>query len=94
MLGLLLAIDDGLLEIMPGSAPEQPISGHRFTSVDYYDGLGIAGAAEEGVWIHSGNAWAQLWDGDPHSVRVSPERHLFIGTSDGRLLLSLIRGRW
>ena len=93
MLGLLLAVEDGLLEVMPGSSPQQAISGRRFSSVDYYDGIGLAGAPDEGVWVHSGHSWAQLWDGDPQTVRVSPERHLLIGTSDGRLLLSEDQGR-
>jgi photosystem II stability/assembly factor-like uncharacterized protein len=92
VLGILLAVDEGLLEVLPGSDPTTAISGHRFTSVDYADGIGLAAAPGEGVWVNSGSAWAQLWDGDPETVRVSPQRHLFIGTHDGRLFASEDQG--
>ncbi len=91
-LGIVLATDEGLLQVVPGGNPERAVSGHRFTSVDYYDGLCIAGAPGEGVWVHNGKKWARRWDGDPRSVSVTTTFDLYIGTTDGGLVRSTDRG--
>ncbi len=91
-LGLVLATDDGVYQVVPGGAPEHAITGHRFTSVGYHDGLCIAGAPETGAWVHNGKRWEQRWEGDPRSVSVTTGGDLYIGMADGGLLRSRDRG--
>lgn len=91
-LGIVLAVDDGLLQIPPGDQPEAVVEGHRFSCVEYYEGLAIAGAPESGAWVHDGRRWRQQWGGELRSVSVTPSLELFIGTTDGRLLKSADRG--
>src|SRR5690606_29963931 len=68
------------------------IDGHRFSFVDYYDGLGIALADGVGVWVHAGRRWEQAWEGPARSGSVTPGGTLFAGTDDGGLLRSDDRG--
>jgi photosystem II stability/assembly factor-like uncharacterized protein len=92
VLGVLLGTDEGLLQVLPGESPEHPVRGARVTSLDYFDGLGIAGSSS-GVWVHAGRRWEQRWEGDARSVRVSPEHQLYIGTEPARMLVSGDRGQ-
>jgi photosystem II stability/assembly factor-like uncharacterized protein len=91
-LGIVLATDEGLLQMPPGEKPERVVEGRRFTSADYHDGLAIAGAPEAGAWVHDGRRWRQQWEGELRSVSVTPSGHLYIGTTDGTLLESTDRG--
>jgi photosystem II stability/assembly factor-like uncharacterized protein len=91
-LGILIAHDDGLTQVVPGGAPDHVVAGHRFTSTGYYDGLAIAGAPEVGAWVHTGKRWEQRWEGNARSVAVLPNGDLFIGIGDGRLLRSTDQG--
>lgn len=91
-LGIVLATDEGILQVVPGGNPERAVPGHRFTSIDYYDGLCIAGAPGVGVWVHNGKKWGQRWTGDPRSVTVTTGGDLYIGTMDGLLLRSTDKG--
>ena len=52
MLGILLAVDDGLLQVIPGMDAERAIEGPRMTAVDYRDGLAVATAPGEGIWVN------------------------------------------
>ena len=92
MLGILLAVDDGLLQVVPGMDAERAVDGPRMTSVDYRDGLAIAAAPGEGVWVHDDGDWEQRWTGDPSSARVGPDGALWIGTYGAQLHVSRDRG--
>jgi photosystem II stability/assembly factor-like uncharacterized protein len=91
-LGIILATDEGLLQVVPGGDPEVAVGGYRFTSVNYHDGLCIAGAPNTGVWVHNGRKWAQRWEGDPRSVSVTTSGDLYIGATDGTLMRSVDKG--
>ncbi|MGE3857482.1 MAG: WD40/YVTN/BNR-like repeat-containing protein [Dehalococcoidia bacterium] len=89
-LGLLLGTDDGLLQVVPGAAPERGIDGPRIVSVDAREGLAAA-AGPDGVWVHvataGGGRWRQVWQGDARLVQIEGDT-IYLGTGDGRILLS------
>jgi len=91
-LGIVIAHDDGLTQVVPGGDPEHVITGHRFTSVGYYDGVAIAGSPEGGAWVHAGKRWEHVWSGNARSVSVLANGDLFIGVGDGKLLRSVDQG--
>lgn len=91
-LGVILAVDDGLLQVTPGTAPECVVSGPAFTAVDYRDGVGIAAAPGAGVWVHAGRRWQPVWEGDARSVSATAGGALYIGAGDSRLWRSDDRG--
>jgi photosystem II stability/assembly factor-like uncharacterized protein len=91
-LGIILAHDDGLVTAIPGGDIDTAVSGHRFTSVDYHDGLAIAGSPEGGAWVHDGKRWEHQWAGNARSVSVTPDGDLFIGADGGSLYRSRDRG--
>jgi photosystem II stability/assembly factor-like uncharacterized protein len=90
-LGLIVAADDGLYHVEPGGDGDRVVPDHRFTHVEYYDGLGAA-AGDEGIWVFGGRRWEQAWEGDVRSVSVTPGGAIFAGTGDGGLLRSEDRG--
>ena len=91
-LGILLGVDDGLLQCIPGSPPERGIDGPQITSVDARGGLAIAGApGDGGAWVHAGVAWRRAWSGDVRTVQIGVHA-LYLGTGDGRLLHSIDEG--
>lgn len=92
MLGIVLGTEDGILELIPGSEPERPVTGIRVTSLDYRDGVAVAAAEDEGVWVHDGRRWEQRWEGEPTAVRVAPDGRLYAGTEAAGLWLSDDRG--
>ncbi|MBM3138988.1 MAG: hypothetical protein FJZ92_01935 [Chloroflexi bacterium] len=92
MLGILLGVDEGLLEVVPGSKPEHAVRGPRIAAIDYRDGIALAGAPSEGAWLHTGRRWGQCFDGDVRAVRVAPDRRLYIGVEPAGLFVSTDRG--
>jgi photosystem II stability/assembly factor-like uncharacterized protein len=92
LIGILLAVDDGLLQVIPGMDAERAIDGPRMTAVDYRDGLAVAAAPGEGVWVHDDGNWEQRWTGDPSSARVGPDGAIWIGTHGAQLHVSRDRG--
>jgi photosystem II stability/assembly factor-like uncharacterized protein len=92
VLGILLAVDDGLLQIIPGMDAERAIDGPRITTADYRDGLAVAAAPGEGVWVHDDGIWEQRWTGDPSSVRVGRDGAIWVGTHGAQLHVSRDRG--
>ncbi len=91
-LGIVIATDEGLLHVEPGRPPVVAIAGKRFTRVDFQDGLGLAGAPGDGVWVFAGKRWERGWEGDPKSVSVTTAGDLFIGSADGKLHRSTDKG--
>lgn len=92
MLGILLAGDDGLLEVIPGSAPQHAIADQLFTSLDYRDGVAIVGAPASGVWVHAGKRWEQRLEGAVRAVRVAPDGRLYAGLEPAAVFVSSDRG--
>ena len=92
MLGILLAVDDGLLQVIPGQDPVHAIEGPRFIGVDYRDGVAIAAAPGRGAWVFEDDRWQRRWEGDASFARVGPDGALWIGTFDARLHRSEDRG--
>ncbi|TAK78423.1 MAG: hypothetical protein EPO16_03675 [Dehalococcoidia bacterium] len=94
-LGVVLATDEGLLQVEPGREPVVAVAGKRFERVDFRDGLGLAAAPGEGVWVFGGKHWELGWEGDARSVSVTSSGELFIGSVDGRLHVSKDKGaKW
>lgn len=92
MLGLVLGTPDGIIHALPGDDPEVALSGPAFTTLDYRDGVGIAGAPGHGVWMHRGREWEQVWEGDPRTVRISPDGDCYIGTAPPMVYRSTDQG--
>jgi photosystem II stability/assembly factor-like uncharacterized protein len=88
MLGLVLATDAGLVHVAPGGGATLALTGPRFTTLDYRDGIAIAGAPGHGVWMHRGGQWARAWDGDPVAVRVAPDGRCYIAAAPPSLYRS------
>lgn len=88
MLGILAGTDEGLLEIVPGEEPRLTLDGLRVTSLDYRDGMALAGIAGRGVWVHRGRRWEPTWEGDPSCVRVGLDGLLYIGADPAALYAS------
>ena len=93
MLGILLAVDDGLLQVIPGAEPKRSVDGPRMSQVDYRDGLAIAAAPGEGLWVYDDERWEQRWKGDPSFARIAPDGTVWVGTHGAQLHLSEDRGR-
>ena len=92
MLGILLAVDDGLLQVIPGQAPIRAVDGPRMTGVDYRGDLAIAVAPGEGAWVYDDEAWTRAWSGDASFGRVGPGGELWVGTHGAHLHRSDDRG--
>ena len=92
MLGIVLAVDDGLLEVVPGQEATRAVEGPRMTGVDYRGELGVAVAPGAGAWVHAGERWEQAWEGDASFGRVSPDGELLVGTHGAQLYRSTDRG--
>lgn len=92
MLGILLAVDDGLLQVVPGQEAVRAIDGPRMTSVDYRGDLGIAAAPDGGAWVYDNERWTQSWTGDASFARVTPDGGLLVGTHGAQLHRSDDRG--
>jgi len=92
MLGILLAVDDGLLEVVPGQEATHGIDGPRITGVDYRGGIGIAVAPGAGAWVHADDSWQQAWEGDASFGAVGPDGALWVGTHGAKLYRSDDRG--
>ena len=88
MLGILLGVDDGVLEVLPGSDPTRGFESARVTSLDYRDGVAIAGAPGEGAWVHDGKRWQRRLEADVRTVRIGPDGRLFAGTEPPNLFVS------
>ncbi len=89
-LGLLIGVDDGLLQGVPGAPPARGIDGPRITLVDARGGYAVA-AGSEGVWLHAARRWRQVWSGDVRAAQIGGQlghETLYVGTADGRLLCS------
>jgi len=92
VLGILIASDEGLLQVIPGSDPERAIVGRAFASLDFRSGVAIAGAPGAGVWVHAGKRWEQRLEGDVQAVRVAPDGRLFAGLEPAGVSVSGDRG--
>jgi len=92
MLGILIAVDDGLLQVVPGQEATRAIDGPRMTGVDYRADLGIAVAPDGGAWVHDDEQWTQSWEGDASFGRVTPDGALLVGTHGAQLHRSDDRG--
>ena len=66
-LGIIIAHDGGITTVVPGGDPDKAVEGHEFTSVDYRDGVAIAGSPEGGAWVHNGKRWEHRWAGNARS---------------------------
>ncbi len=102
MLGLLIGTPEGLIEVIPGDAPHRRIDG-AVTTIDYRDGLAIAGGPDLGAWLHTGTAWTRTAadvtapaDGRStplvRCVRVGADGALYLGLEPAGLLVSRDRG--
>lgn len=87
MLGILLGTDEGLLQLIPGEDPTSVLDA-PVSALDYRDGVALAGAPGRGVWMHRGDGWDQVWEGEPRCVRVSPDGALYVGAEPGALFAS------
>ena len=92
MLGILIAVADGLLQVVPGSDPERAVDGPAFAALDYRNGVAIAGAAGAGAWVHDGRRWEQRLEGDVRAVRVAPDGRLFAGLAPPVVFVSHDQG--
>ena len=92
MLGILLAVDDGALQVIPGQEPVRAIEGPRMTRADYRSDLAIAVAPGEGACVYDDETWTQAWSGDASFGRVGPDGALWVGTHGARLHRSEDRG--
>jgi len=94
MLGILLAVDDGLLQVIPGQDPIRAVEGPRMTGVDYRGDLAIAVAPGEGAWVFDdeNDKWTHAWAGDASFGRIEPEGALLVGTHGAQLFRSENRG--
>lgn len=88
MLGLVMATDHGLVQVTPGGEATLALDGPRFATLDYRDGVVIAGAPGQGVWMHRGGQWAPVWEGDARAVRVAPDGRCYIAASPPSLYRS------
>lgn len=91
-LGIIIAHDGGVTTVIPGGDPEVAVSGHRFTSADYYDGLAVVGSPEGGVWVHAGKRWEHKWAGNARAVASLPSGDLYVGADYGQLYRSTDQG--
>jgi hypothetical protein len=100
VLGLLIGTDDGLLELIPGDAPQRRITG-AITSIDYRGEFGMAGGPAAGAWLHTGKGWTRTAEGltAPEAgqpavrcVRVGGDGTLYIGLEPAGLLISRDKG--
>ena len=91
-LGILIGTERGLYGLFPGEAAHPLLPDIAIASVDAHDGLAVAAAAGDGVWLHrDGSApddWRQIWDGDARSARISPAGDILVGTAPPKLLRS------
>lgn len=92
MLGILLAVDSGLLQVIPGEKPIHAVKSTPMTSVDYRGDLAIAVSPGEGVWVFDGAAWNQSWTGNASFGRIGPDGVLWVGTHGAHLHRSDDRG--
>lgn len=91
-LGIIIAHDGGVTTVVPGGDADTAVEGHVFTSVDYRDGLAIAGSPEGGAWVHEGKRWEHRWSGNARTVAVLPSGDLYVGAASGQLYRSTDRG--
>ena len=100
MLGVLIGTEDGLLQVVPGEEPQRALEGLPVNSLDYREGVAVAGVAGRGVWVHladdwrqltrtRGEGWQQVWAGDPHCVRATPGGEVYIGARPPALFASI-----
>ena len=92
MLGIVLATNHGIAHLVPGREAERALEGPRFTALDYRDGVAIAAASGHGVWMHHGDEWRLVWEGDARIVRIAPDGVAYIGASPPTVLRSSDRG--
>tara|TARA_B100000700_G_scaffold309897_1_gene389730 strand:- start:26751 stop:27665 length:915 start_codon:yes stop_codon:yes gene_type:complete len=92
LLGILLGIDTGLIQLIPGEDPVQVIEGPCFEIIDYQNQIAIGAAKEAGVWVYKNESWSQCWEGNPSSARIGPDGTLWVGTFDTRLYFSNDQG--
>ena len=92
MLGILLGIDNGLIQLIPGKEPIQVIEGPCFEIIDYQDGIAIGASKEAGLWVYKNEIWSQCWEGNPSSARIGPDGTIWVGTFDTRLYFSNDQG--
>ena len=85
MIGIVLATDEGLLHVLPGSDAEVALPDVRCTSLDYRDGVAIAAAPGRGVWMNDGDGWEQVWEGNAHAVRLAGEGVCYAAETPPRL---------
>lgn len=88
VLGLLIGTDDGLLELIPGDQPRNGFHGAAVTTIDYRDGIALAGARGAGAWVHDGRAWRSTFDGDVRCARIGPDGTLYLGLTPAGLTRS------
>ena len=101
LFGIVLATADGLVQVVPGEDP-RPVgdgapTGAPVANLDLRDGVLLAAVPGHGVWAHrSGGGpatgWAQVWEGDARSVRISPDGPWYIGVAPAALHLSTDEG--
>lgn len=88
-LGILLGLDDGLLQCLPGEEPVRAITAGPITSVDARGGIAAAAGPGAGAWLHTGARWRQVWEGDARCVLIGANdprtphapRSIYLGTA-------------
>ena len=92
-----------MLELIPGDAPHRRISG-AITSIDYRDGVAMAGGPAAGAWLHTGKSWTRTAEaltapGEDgvaaplvRCVRVGADGALYLGLEPAGLLMSHDQG--
>ena len=98
MIGIVLATDAGLLQVLPGSTPRLILPDVSAVALDYRDGIALAAAPGNGVWLADATLpggeerWQQVWDGDARCARIAPDGTLCVGAGRSTLMLSHDRG--
>lgn len=92
MLGLVLTTDQGIAHVLPGAGATWPLRDVRCTAIDYAAEVAIVAAPGQGAWMHRGERWEQVWEGDARAVRIAPDGACYIGEEPPRLHRSEDRG--
>ena len=69
-LGILLGVDDGLLQCLPGEAQVRAIDVGPITALDARAGIAAAAGPGAGAWLHTGGRWRQVWEGDARCILI------------------------
>ena len=93
-LALLLGSGDGLRVLLPGAEPRRELTAGPIVSIDSRDGVTLAAAAGQGVWVRRGREWRMTLAGDVRRVRIAPSGLLLAGTAPAAIHVSTDGDRW